>query len=506
MKRDTRNTATSLGELDYVVLTCYIALVMVGWLMIYSASYSLNASASFFDLSNIAGKQMLFIVFCAVMLFFIQMSDWTFWRTLAFPIYLFSLVLLAGTIVFGREVNGANAWYQFGGFSFQPSEIAKFSTCLAIASYLSATGVTLRETKSRLYAIGLFMVPVLIILLQKDTGSALVFFSFLLVLFREGLPSGWYVLGFGTALMVILGLMYPAPYVSTTLILLATARIAWEYQNKRPWWLVLAALIPVAIWWPEITAWLWGLGVEQGLFAAPTEPAASGAEPMAAPLHPAWIMALPLVYFGVVFLKSYLRKNSLIQRKLQLIGLVTFLACSQVFLAGFAYSLMAPHQQQRIRIWLNPAEAATDARGSAYNLLHSKMAIGSGGLLGKGPLQGNMTKLKYVPEQSTDFIFCTVGEEHGFVGVLGVVGLFFVLLIRITQIAERQRSNFSRVYAYGVAGVIFVHVIVNIGMTMGLFPIIGIPLPFISYGGSSLIGFTLLIGVLLKLDSHRNLA
>ncbi|TNE68862.1 MAG: rod shape-determining protein RodA, partial [Bacteroidetes bacterium] len=172
----------------------------------------------------------------------------------------------------------------------------------------------------------------------------------------------------------------------------------------------------------------------------------------------------------------------------------------------YAYSLMAPHQQQRIRIWLHPSEAASDARGSAYNLLHSKMAIGSGGLLGKGLFKGNMTKLNYVPEQSTDFIFCTVGEEHGFVGVLGVVGLFVVLLIRLTQLAERQRSNFSRVYAYGVAGIIFIHFIINIGMTMGLFPIIGIPLPFISYGGSSLIGFTLMIGVLLKLDSHRNMA
>ena len=165
---------------------------------------------------------------------------------------------------------------------------------------------------------------------------------------------------------------------------------------------------------------------------------------------------------------------------------------------------LKPHQQERIKVWLRPKDV--DPRGSAYNLLHSKMAIGSGGLLGKGFLEGNMTKLKYVPEQSTDFIFCTVGEEHGFVGVLGVVGLFAVLLYRITQLAERQRSNFSRVYAYGVAGVIFVHFIINIGMTMGVFPIIGIPLPFISYGGSSLIGFTLMIGVLLKLDSHRNMA
>lgn len=499
--KDLKNTATGIQELDYVLLTCYIALVMVGWVMIYSASAGAAGSGQIFDLGNSAGKQLFFIVFCAVIFFFIQMSDWTFWRTLAIPIYLVSLVLLAGTIVLGREVNGANAWYQFGGFTFQPSEIAKFSTCLAIAGYLSATGVTLRDTKPRIYAAALFLIPALIILLQKDTGSALVFFSFALVMYREGLPSGWYVLGFGTALMVILGLMFPAAQVAAVLMLVAGLRIISEYQNTRPWWIVLLALIPITIWWNSISAWVWRLVNEYAL--GKTTPEEQLAQ---APLDPAWIMALPLLFLLVVFLKSYLRKNSLIQRKLQLIGLVLGLSCGMVFLAEFGYSLMAPHQQQRIRIWLNPSEASSDARGSAYNLLHSKMAIGSGGLFGKGPLNGNMTKLKFVPEQSTDFIFCTVGEEHGFVGVLGVVGLFFVLLYRITQIAERQRSNFSRIYAYGVAGVIFVHVIINIGMTMGLFPIIGIPLPFISYGGSSLIGFTLMIGVLLKLDSRRNLA
>jgi len=496
-----KNTATGIQELDYVLLTCYIALVMVGWVMIYSVSAGTGASGQIFNLENSAGKQLFFIVLCAVIFFFIQMSDWTFWRTLAIPFYLASLVLLAGTIVLGREVNGANAWYQFGGFSFQPSEVVKFSTCLAIAGYLSATGVTLRDTKPRIYTAVLFLLPALIILLQKDTGSALVFFSFVLVMYREGLPSGWYALGFGTALMVILGLMFPAPKVAAALMLLASMRIVSEHQNTRPWWVALLLLAPITYWWDEISAWVWKLAVDNGLGKQ-----AASAPPETYQIGPLWIMALPLVFLTAVFLKSYLRKNTLIQRRLQLIGLVLGLACGMVFLAEFGYSLMAPHQQQRIRIWLNPSEASSDARGSAYNLLHSKMAIGSGGFFGKGPLNGNMTKLKYVPEQSTDFIFCTVGEEHGFVGVLGVVGLFFVLLYRITQIAERQRSNFSRIYAYGVAGVIFVHVIINIGMTMGLFPIIGIPLPFISSGGSSLIGCTLMIGVLLKLDSRRNLA
>ncbi|MCS7036475.1 MAG: rod shape-determining protein RodA [Saprospiraceae bacterium] len=494
LRRNFRSTATSISELDYVLLVCYLALVAIGWLMIYSAGAAYNTSL--FDLSNNAGKQSLFIIACMVLMFFIQMSDWVFWRALAFPIYLLSLVLLAGTLVFGREVNGAIAWYQFGGFSFQPSEIVKFSTCLAIASYLSGTGVHLRDTRTRLIAFGLFLVPALIILLQKDTGSALVFFSFLMVLYREGLPGSWYMLAFGSALMGILGLMYPPLSVSAVVLLISAGRITWLHEMSRPWWIALFALAALAYWGDDLILWLW----EQPWFGEVRSELP--AENMTKWIAPAVLLA----FWLVVFFKNYWNKNLIIQRRLQLIALLTFLACGVAFAAGYAYSVLPVHQQQRIRLWLNPAEAAADTKGSAYNLLHSKMAIGSGGFWGKGLFEGNMTKLKYVPEQTTDFIFCTVGEEHGFVGVVGVVGLFFLMLFRITQIAERQRSNFSRIYAYGVAGIIFIHVVINLGMTMGLFPIIGIPLPFISAGGSSLIGFTLMVGVLLKLDSRRNLA
>jgi rod shape determining protein RodA len=494
MRGKFRNTTTSISELDYTLLVCYVALVAIGWLMIYSASGAYKTSL--LDLSTNAGKQLLFIIACMVLLFFIQMLDWAFWRALAFPIYVVSLIVLAGTLIFGREVNGANAWYQFGGFSFQPSEIVKFSTCLAIASYLSGTGIHLQDTRTRLVAFALFLVPALIILLQKDTGSALVFASFLLVLYREGLPGAWYTLAFGSALMGILGLMYPALSVSMVVLLISAGRIAWIHEMSRPWWIALLALAAFAYWSDDLVLWLW----ERPWFAE-----ARGA--LSAEFLTQWLAPLLVLAFWLaIFLKNYWNKNLIIQRRLQLIALITFLACGIAFAAGYAHTLLPPHQQQRIRLWLNPSEAAADTRGSAYNLLHSKMAIGSGGLLGKGLFKGNMTKLKYVPEQSTDFIFCTVGEEHGFVGVFGVIGLFFVMLYRITQIAERQRSNFSRIYAYGVAGVIFVHVVINLGMTMGLFPIIGIPLPLISAGGSSLIGFTLMVGVLLKLDSRRNLA
>jgi rod shape determining protein RodA len=424
----------------------------------------------------------------------ILLTDWSIWRTFSLPIYIFTLLLLPGTLIFGREVNGAHAWYQFGGFTFQPSELAKFGTSLALAGYLSSSGVDLREWRSRIISFMIFLLPVGVIMLQSDTGSALVFFSFMLALYREGLSPTWYVLGFGTTALVVLGLMFDQPaYVVASLIGLVNYLLIARLRRRNQVWLgFFVVLIPITLWWQTILEWLLG---------AMDIPVTALGNPHL------WVLAPHLALFLPVFFISYLKKNSIVQRQLQVWLLLLALASSLVFAANFAcYSVLAPHQQQRVKIWLRPGEAEANARGSGYNLIHSKMAIGAGGFFGKGPLQGNMTKLKYVPKQSTDYIFCTVGEEHGFVGVTSMIVLFLWLLYRITVIAERQRSNFSRVYAYCVAGIIFLHFTVNVGMTMGLLPTIGIPLPFISYGGSSLIGFTLLIAVLLKLDSNRNQA
>jgi rod shape determining protein RodA len=488
-----RNTPIQLGEIDKVTLGMYIALVSIGWLMIYAVNYDSSAPYAFFNLSNNTGKQLFFMVVCFVLIFVIMMTDWVFWRTYGFIIYLFILALLPGTILFGREINGAYAWYHIGGFSFQPSELAKFGTCLAMAGYLSAAGVDLRQWRSRLIAFAIFLVPVGIILLQVDTGSALVFFSFLLVLYREGLSPSWYVLGFGSAAMVILGLVFEPPLIAAWLILLTNYQLISRFKERtRPWWIAFALTVPLILWWTPIFSWF----LEK-----------SKIDPLSTPIYEYWVLAPHLALLIAAFLPNYLRKNNLIQRELQVRMLILVLASGLVFAANFAcYTVLAPHQQLRIKIWLKPAEAAAESRGSAYNMLHSKMAIGSGGFSGKGFLEGNMTKLKYVPEQSTDFIFCTIGEEQGFIGVAAIIALFTLLLYRITVLAERQRSNFSRCYAYCVAGIFFIHFIVNIGMTMGLFPVIGIPLPFISYGGTSLIGSTLMIAVLLKLDSHRNQA
>lgn len=477
---------------DRLTLGLYVALVATGWLMIFAVNYNPEAPYAFLDMGHMAGKQLAFMVFCFLMMFVVMLADWSFWRTLALPFYVIAILLLPGTLLFGREVNGAQAWYHIGGFTFQPSEIAKFGTCLAMAAFLSSPGVDLRQWRDRIISFAIFLTPAVLVLMQSDTGSALVFFSFMLVLYREGLSPILYALGFGTAALVILGLKFDPPaYTAAWLIAIVNYLLISRFrEKKRLWWIAFVALISLIIWWyPALNGVLKWQNIQ-----------------LAEEQKHLLVLAPQLALFLAAFLPNYVKKNSLIQGQLRTWVVLLALSVSLVFAANAFFNLLAPHQQQRIKIWLRPKETASEARGAAYNLLHSKMAIGSGGLLGKGTLEGNMTKLKYVPEQSTDFIFCTVGEEQGFLGVIGLLGLFLWLLWRITVLAERQRSNFSRIYAYCVAGIIFVHLVVNVGMTMGLLPIIGIPLPFISAGGSSLIGFTLMIAVLLKLDSNRNLA
>lgn len=477
---------------DRLTLGLYLALVLVGWVMIYAATYNPDTPYAFLDMGQTAGKQLAFIGFCLVMMFLVMMADWAFWRTLAIPIYLVSILLLPGTIFFGREINGANAWYHIGGFTIQPSEFAKFGTCLAMAAFLSSPGVDLRQWRDRIIAFGIFLIPTLLVLLQSDTGSALIFFSFMLVLYREGLSPVLYALGFGAAGLAILGWKFEQPaYVAAWLIVIVNVLLTNRFRERRNIWRwTLLALLPLIVWWiPVLNQLLQWMGLEM------------------AEDQKHWLVLLPqFLFFLAAFIPSYWKKNSLIQSQLRTWVVLLTLSVSLLFAANAFLNLLPPHQQQRIKIWLRPGVAEANARGAGYNLIHSKMAIGSGGFMGKGTFQGNMTKLKYVPKQSTDYIFCTVGEEQGFVGVIGLIALFLWLLWRITFIAERQRSNFSRIYAYGVAGIIFVHVVINIGMTMGLIPTIGIPLPFVSAGGSSLIGFTLMIAVLLKFDSNRNLA
>ncbi len=455
-------------SIDWVTFSLYLSLVFIGWLMIFAAEY--QEGVPLISFSTPIGKQTIFIAVAFVLLLIIQNIDWKFWRNFAFVVYAVAIVALIAVLFFGIEVKGARSWFSLFGFTFQPAELAKFATCLAVASFLSGPTPKLRNIKEIATVVGLFILPMILILFQPDAGSALVFFSFFILLFREGLSAIPYIFGLMGAAIFVLSLLFN-PMVVIILLSLAALLLLVQNLEHRLYWNLSVLLLGVA----SVVC------ITQGLD------------------RQILIVNAILVASFILFQWS--------KGKWQLATwvLATFLLCTLTSLGTeYAFSnLLEPHQQDRINVWLHPEKC--DPHGPLYNVLLSKMAIGSGGLAGKGYLDGTLTKLNYVPEQSTDFIFCTVGEEQGFVGSIAILGLFVLLMLRIVTIAERQRLNLFRQYAYGVVGILFFHFAVNIGMTMGLLPIIGIPLPFISYGGSSLLGFTLMIGVLLKFDSERYL-
>ena len=464
------NASAESRKLDWMTLSIYIALVGIGWMMIYAVGYRDGYTEDwsvFFKLP--VGKQTIAIALASVVLIVILVLDWKVWRTFAYLFYAIGLLLLLLVPFLGVEINGSKSWFSMGGFSIQPAELAKFGTCLALSSYLSTYGTNLRELRSQILAVSFFAAPMLLIMLQPDAGSALVFLSFLILLYREGFSPTPYLVGMAFFTLFIFSLIYESSSVVLSLLVISLAVVVANVKLYRIYWAAAVVAVVVGIYFASE----WGYK------------------------NYALLGVLLLNVVAGIFLWNIGKSR-----------VTLFLTFALTVGAAFSYSanyafyhILKPHQQDRINVWMQPKKC--DPRGSLYNVLQSKMAIGSGGWEGKGFLQGTMTKLNFVPEQRTDFIFCTIGEEQGFIGSLGIIGLFLLLLIRVTIIAERQRSDFSRHYAYGVAGILFVHFFINIGMTMGLLPVIGIPLPLISYGGSSLIGFTVLIGVLLRLDSYR---
>ncbi len=462
-KRD----AAGLRTIDRAAFSMYLAFVAIGWMMIYAVSYSQEAGLGFF--SSSAGKQLIWIGISLSAFAIIFAIDWKFWQTFSYLIYIFAIALLVAVPFLGTEIKGATSWFTFGGFSFQPSEVAKFATCLAISNFLSNYRTDLRNSRSQLISFGLILLPMALILLQPDLGSAVVFLSFLVVLFREGLSPIYYIVGIFATLLLILGLLFDPMYIILTMVTLGIGVLAFQFKDNRRYWLLAAVSTAGGAYYAATEGW--------GMQALITT----------------------VVVMGVLSIAQWLKKRG---RIVSLVLSTIVIGAGLAFAANFAFNeILKPHQQDRLNVWLRPE--LTSRAGSYYNLWQSKLAIGSGGLQGKGYRNGTLTKLNYVPEQSTDFIFCTIGEEQGFIGSFGIITLFSLFLYRLTIIAERQRSNFSRHYAYCVAGILFVHFFINIGMTMGLVPIIGIPLPFISKGGSSLLGFTIMIAVLLKLDSNR---
>ena len=411
-----------IGKIDWIIVLIYLALVLIGWFSIFSARYN-EAHPSIFDLSQVYGKQLIWIGTALLMGFIILLIDAKFFNAFAFWIYIVVLASLFVVLVYGKATKGATAWIEFGPVKFQPSEFAKMATALALASYLGRLDVDLQKRKDQIFAIALVLIPMALVLLQNDTGSAIVFVSFIFIFYREGLP--------GAGLVMVAGVVAIVLFVFT---------LIW---SQKIMYIILGGLL-----------------------------------------------VLTLTYY-------ILNKK---KHQFTMLGVFIFMFVF-VFSVDYAFNkVLQEHQRSRIEVLLGMKD---DPKGDGYNVHQSKIAIGSGGLTGKGFLQGTQTKYDFVPEQHTDLIFCTVGEEGGFFGTAAVVLLYVALLVRIIFLAERQRSTFSRVYGYGVAGIFFVHVAINIGMTIGLVPVIGIPLPFLSYGGSSMLAFTMMLAIFVKQDANR---
>lgn len=408
-----------ITNIDWLSILLYLALVVFGWMNIYSASLPLETT-SIFDLTQIYGKQLLFVGLCIPLIIVILSLDAKVYENYATIYYIIGVLLLMGLFIFGKTIKGQTNWYQFGGISLQPSEFAKIGTALLLAKYVSELQNPFETFKEQLIAMGILLLPVFFIMMQPDTGSAMIFVVFFLVLYREGFPSWYLWTGFLAALLFILALVV------------------------NPVILIIAILIGC------------------------------------------------IVHF---ITNKNIRRNPVIYGALALAMSVFVFSVDYVF-----DNVLEPHHKDRINVLFGEN---VDMQREGYNLNQSMIAIGSGGLTGKGFLEGTQTKGGFVPEQHTDYIFTTVGEEWGFIGAVSVVLTFVILILRIAFLAERQKNTFTRIYGYGVAAILFMHFAVNIAMIIGIFPTIGVPLPFFSYGGSSLISFTLMLFIFLKLDANK---
>ncbi|UCS95699.1 rod shape-determining protein RodA [Echinicola marina] len=409
-----------INKIDWLTILIYLALVMIGWINIYAAVYDEQAAKSIFDFSINSGKQLVWIGTAVLLITIIMVADYRLFDNLSLILFGFFLLILLLTPFIGKEINGQRAWFELGPFRLQPGEFAKFATALALAKFIEKPSFDLSLPKYQFQAILIILLPISLIMLQPDTGTAMVYTSFFIMLYREGMPQKYYVLA---------------------LIFIAISLLSLAIENN----IYIVAAVSVI----TLTMILSG--------------------------KKTWKRTLTFSLIGVAII-AYSYSLDLVVSKLP------------------------THQQNRIMVLFNPD---IDPLGVGWNVTQSKIAIGSGGFWGKGYLEGTQTKFDFVPEQHTDFIFCTLGEEFGWIGSLVVVGLFVALLIRLVFLAERQKTRFSRVYGYCVVSVLLFHFMINISMTIGLFPVVGIPLPFFSYGGSSLWSFTILLFIFIKLDSHR---
>ncbi|MCA1760088.1 MAG: rod shape-determining protein RodA [Bacteroidales bacterium] len=461
------------ANIDWLTVAVYLVLVLLGWINIYAAVYNAEHH-SIFDISQRYGKQLIWIGAALLIAFIILLLETNFYVFFSYIIYGAVILLLILVLFAGTEVNNSKSWLTFGGFGLQPAEFGKFATALALAKYMSSFGFKLQRFKSLVVMGFIIFLPATLILLQNDTGSALVYFAFVLVLFREGLSG--VVLFFAT----LVGLLFIFSLVLSQLVLFSLLA-----------GLALLVFLIVNAGMKHYYRVLLFFAIAFGLLAALNYFTRSGFEIAQLLAGMIFLAGLVLIIYGI---NNRLKSYTLVA--LVFVGSVLF-----SFTVDYTIdNVLEPYQQARINELLG---IESDPLGVGYNVNQSKIAIGSGGFWGKGFLNGTQTKFNFVPEQSTDFIFCTVGEEWGFVGTSVVILLFMLLLVRLVLLAERQRSGFSRIYGYSVSVILFFHFMVNVGMTIGLMPVIGIPLPFFSYGGSSLWAFTILLFIFLRLDASR---
>ncbi|MCL2650452.1 MAG: rod shape-determining protein RodA [Candidatus Azobacteroides sp.] len=470
--------------IDWTTISIYLIMVIFGWFSIYGASYNYDQT-SMFDFSGRAGQQMVWIITAVVLAFIILLIEADWYDVFAYWIYALIILLLIVTIFIAPDIKGSRSWLVLGPIRLQPAEFAKYATALAIAKMMNKYKFQLSVPKNFSKVLGLIFLPMLLILMQQETGSALVYLAFFMILYREGMTGSILLIGFSMIIYFVLGIKFDeamwgktsASMFLVTFIAALTTVIMTNYyrkERKDTYYLnvvssVIAVLtVIVLMFYPD------------KLFDL------------------SWVTLSCLIlicgYLFFLFIKNRYRNYLLI-------GLFGLFSLGFMYSVDFVFDkILEPHQQTRIKVSLGIID---DPGGAGYNVNQSKIAIGSGGFAGKGFLNGTQTKLKYVPEQDTDFIFCTVGEEQGFLGTIAVVSLFVILILRIIYLAERQKVTFNRVYGYAVGGVLFFHFAINIGMVIGITPVIGIPLPFFSYGGSSLWGFTILLFIFLRLDASR---
>ena len=485
---DDKRKKSVLRSIDWWTIVIYVALLSFGWISVCGASYSYGET-DIFALSTRAGMQIVWIGTSLLLGLTILLLDDRFYDTFSYIIYALLLLLLFATIFNPHSIKGSRSWLVLGPLRLQPAEFAKFATALALAKFMSAYGYSINQWKNFAATLAIILLPMLCIVLQRETGSALVYLAFFLVFYREGMPGSilftgvamvvYFVVGIRFADTMILGDTSLGKFAVLLLVLLFSEGMVWVYCNRR-------TATRMAVYTVGVT--LAAVGLSQLSFVG------------------SWMSIVYVLIALVVALVGWLVWEGLGSRMYTYFFIALFAVGSVGFFYGADFimnNVTEPHQRSRINVLLGLDE---DLKGAGYNVHQSEIAIGSGGLEGKGFLNGTQTKLKFVPEQDTDFIFCTVGEEEGFLGSAGVLLLFLALILRLIYLSERQPLRFGRIYGYCVLSIFLFHVFINVGMVLGLTPVIGIPLPFFSYGGSSLWGFTILLFIFLRIDAGRNLS